>query len=452
MPTRLILAVLLFGTHQVCQAQAADLAAVYEMARSYDATLQAAEFDFQSAREAVPQARSALLPQLSAGAEASYSKLLDSDIDGDNDFTGSALSLILGQTLFNVASKATLDQAETGVMQAEAQFRSAEQELILRVATAYFDVLRGQANVEFSQSELKAIGRQREQAERRFDVGLVPVTDVREAQAQFDLARSREIVASNQLSTAREALRLVSGIEADTDLETLAEDLPLRRPKPENAEAWVATASEQNLQLLIARFTSESARQQISVARGGRYPTVDLQGVVSSADSDSPQGQDGDTAELRLQLNLPLYTGGSTSSLVSQARADSLAAGQRLVDQERTTAQQTRDSYRAVIAAISQVRALNRALESTQQSYDATDAGFRAGTRTSVDVLQALRDTFSAKSEYANARYDYIINSLNLRLAAGTLTPEDLSNVNRFLAETEIDADENGDGAGTDNS
>ena len=443
--TRLTIALALLGISTIGHAQATDLTQVYERARDHDAAIQAAAFDFEAARERVPQARSALLPQLSAGAEGSYTQLIDQDIDGDDDFTGSTLSLTLGQTLFNQASNAQLGQAETSVMQAEAQFRAEEQNLILRVATAYFDVLRAQANVEFSESELEAISRQREQAERRFDVGLVPITDVREAEAQYDLAVSQEIVARNQLSTAREALRFISGVEQPDTLAVLADDLPLAAPEPADAEAWVATATDQNLPLIIARFTSEAARQQIAVERGARYPTLDLTGALASVTSDQPESPEGESAELRLTLNLPLYTGGRTSSLVTQARAESLAASERLVEQERTTMQQTRDAYRAVIATISQVRALRQALVSTRQSADATEAGFRAGTRTSVDVLQSLRDTFRAQSDYAGARYDYLVNTLNLRFAAGTLNDEDLTTINRFLSAPESDSDSEGE-------
>jgi outer membrane protein len=296
--------------------------------------------------------------------------------------------------------------------------------------------LRAGANVEFSQSELEAISRQLEQAERRFDVGLVPVTDVRSAQAQYDLAVAQEIAASNQLSTAQEALVLVSGLNPDT-LSPLAEDLPLLPPAPANIDSWVDTAMDQNLELVIARLENDNTQTQVEIERASRYPTLDLVGTAASSTTDLTGRSDADVAEIKLQLTLPILTGGLINSRIAQARASALSSDDKLIAQERATIQQTRDGYRGVQASISLVKALRQALDSTQKSAEATEAGFRAGTRTSVEVLQALRDTFSARSEYASARYDYIINSLNLKAAAGNLSENDIYSINRFLTNPE---------------
>jgi len=417
----------------VSSASATDLREIYKRAREYDAAIQSAEHDFAAAKQNLPIARSAFLPQIGAGFDAS---LNDINSDRSETFPATSLQLSISQTLFNKANWALLNQAETGVLQAGTQYQAAQQSLILRVASAYFDVLRAQANVEFSQSELQAIGRQREQAERRFDVGLVPITDVREAQAQFDLAVAQEIVASNNLSAAREALLVVSGTNPEL-LAPLAEDLPLSAPDPADIDAWVTLAAEQNLELTIARFVSRSAQQSVAIERGARYPTLDLLGLGSSNTTEQENSDDRDQGELRLELRLPIYTGGRTKALVAQAQAESLSAAEQLINQERATTQQARVAYRDVTATISQVRALRQALESTQKAAEAIDAGFRAGTRTSVDVLSALRDTFRAQSDYASARYDYIINTLNLKAAAGTLTEEDLLAINKFLVPIE---------------
>ncbi|MFK8079611.1 MAG: TolC family outer membrane protein [Granulosicoccus sp.] len=411
-------------------AQGTDLRTVYEQAKNYDADYQAAQFDLQAAEQNVPLARSAFLPQLTFGAELGLATKAD---DGEGPYEETGLSLTLNQSVFNRSNGKLIDQAEIGVQQAQAQYAAIGQTLILRVATAYFDVLRAQANVEFSQSELQAISRQREQAERRFDVGLVPITDVRSAQAQYDLAVAQEIAASNQLSTAREALLRISGVDSDL-LTPLANDLPLTPPNPANIDAWVERAKEQNLELVIAQLATENSGTQVAIERASRYPTLDLVGSAASTTTEEVIGRDGELASIRLQLRLPLYTGGRINSQVAQAKAQARASEQQLLAQERTTTQQTRDAYRGVRASISRVRALRQALVSTQQSAEATDAGFRAGTRTSVDVLQALRDTFRAQSDYAGARYDYIINTLNLRAASGILVEDDLYAINRFLA------------------
>ncbi|MGQ7845956.1 TolC family outer membrane protein [Granulosicoccus sp. 3-233] len=416
-------------------ASATDLEDVYEQARQYDAEYSAARYDLEAARQLIPTARSSFLPQLAFGAEAGLTTLAD---DGEGPYEDTALSLSLSQTLFNRAFGKTLDQAEITVLQAEAQYAALGQALILRVATAYFEVLRSQAIVEFSQSELEAISRQLEQAERRYDVGLVPITDVRSAQAQHDLAVAQEIAASNQLSTAREALVLISGVNTES-LAQLADDLPLLPPEPADIDAWVDQALEQNLELLIARYAEESSTTQVAIERASRYPTLDLVGTAASNTTDQTLRSDSDVAEIKLQLSVPILTGGRINAQVAQARAEALSAGEQLLAQERATTQQTRDGYRGVQASISRVKALRQALESTRKSAEATEAGFRAGTRTSVEVLQALRDTFSARSDYAGARYDYIINTLNLKAASGTLSESDLLSVNRFLAEPESD-------------
>lgn len=411
----------------------ADLREVYDQARLNDAEYSSAKFDLEAARQLQPLARSAFLPQLTFGGEVGIGTLAD---DGEGPYNETALSLSLSQTLFNRANSKLLDQAEQNVMQAEAQYRALGQTLILRVATAYFDVLRAQVNLEFSQSELEAISRQLEQAERRFDVGLVPVTDVRSAQAQHDLAVAQEIEARNQVSTAREALLLITGENPD-QLALPSDDLPLTAPEPANIDAWVDLAKEQNLDLVIARLLNDSTNTQVDIERASRYPTLDLVGSAASSTTDRITSSDADVAELSLQLQLPILTGGRVKAQVAQAQALARSSDDLLLAQERATVQQTRDGYRGVQATISRVQALRQALVSTQQAAEATEAGFRAGTRTSVEVLQALRDTFSAQSDYAGARYDYIINSLSLKAAAGTLSENDIDSVNNFLSMPE---------------
>lgn len=412
-------------------ASSAGLKEVYELALQYDAEYSAAQYDLQSARESLPLARSTFRPQATFVGEAGIGTLAD---DGEGLYEETSLALSISQSVFNRANSELLDQAKMGVMQAEAQYAAIGQALILRVATAYFDVLRAEANLEFSQSELEAIRRQLEQAEGRFEVGLVPITDVRAAQAQRDLAVAQEIDARNQLSTAREALLLISGVNPG-ELATLAEVLPLEPPKPANIDAWVDMAKEQNLELVIARLARDSSDTQIAIERAARYPTLDLVGSAASTTTGSPISSDADIAEIKLQLSVPILTGGRVNAQVAQAKAESLSRGEQLMAQVRTTTQQTRDGYRGVQASISRVSALKQALVSTQQSAEATEAGFRAGTRTSVEVLQALRDTFSARSDYAGARYDYILNRLNLQAAAGTLSENDVTAIDQYLVE-----------------
>lgn len=412
------------------QAQAVDLQETFALAEQYDATIRAAEYDYDSAIERLPIARSAFRPQLNLSLNGERN---DQDNDDFPSFDVFTLTLSLSQSLFNLENWAIVDQAKLGVKQAEAQLLAQKQNLILRTANTYFDVLRAQVEVEFSRSELEAIARQKEQAERRFDVGLVPVTDVRSAQAQYDLAIAAEIAAKNNLENALGAMEVLTG-QIPESISTLAADLPLVVPDPANTDEWVSLAMDQNLDLVAARLSAKTAVAGVKSVRGSRYPTIDLVGVGQTVNHEKP-GRDLDAGLLRLEISVPVYTGGLISAQVRQAKAESASAEQNLLSKERSTAQQTRDAFRGVTGSIARTNALQQALVSTRKSAEATDAGFRAGTRTSVEVLQALRDVFAAESDLAGARYDYIINYLSLKAAAGTLTQNDLIPINNFLVK-----------------
>lgn len=413
-------------------ANAADLTDAYTKAKQYDATMKSAEYDYQSAIQRLPLAKSAFKPQLNLAFDATRN---DQNDDIFSSFDVFQLSLSLRQSIFNRENSAIVDQAEYGVKQAEAQFLAQQQNLILRSATTYFDVLRAKAEAQFSASELDAIARQREQANRRFEVGLVPVTDVRSAQAQYDLAVAAKIAAENSLDKAQGAIQVLTG-EIPEVTATLADDMPFVSPDPANDNAWVALALEQNLDLIASRLAAKSAEAGVASIRGSRLPTLDLVGVAQASENDKP-GRDLEAGLLRLELRMPIYSGGRISSQVNQARADSGSASQQLLSKERLVAQQARDAYRGVTGSIARANALKQALVSTRKSAEATDAGFRAGTRTSVEVLNALRDVFRAESDYAGARYDYIINYLSLKAAAGTLSEDDLLPINNFLVTTD---------------
>ena len=411
------------------QASAAGLFEIYELARDYDADLKAAEYDYAAASENVSISRSTLRPSLDFNLSAG---IRDATPDGDGSYDNQTAILRGRQTLFNFANMVALDQAKLGVEQARAQLEAQRQNLMLRVATAYFDVLRAQAELLFRRSELDAIGRQKEQNERRFEVGLVPVTDVKDAQAQFDLASAQEIASANRLSTAQEALIVVSGADP-TQLQELLDTAPLVAPVPADIDAWVNLAKEQNIPLVISRLAAESAKEQIRGTRAGRYPNLDLVLEGIQRDTGFTNGSDQDSAEIRLELTLPLLTGGRVSAEIRQAKMQALSAGQQLAAQSRATVQNTRDSYRSVVADISRVNALQQALISTQKSLEAQEAGFAEGLLTSLEVLRSLRDTFRAQSDYSSARYDYIINSLNLKQAAGILQESDLQLIDSWL-------------------
>ncbi|MDJ0880976.1 MAG: TolC family outer membrane protein [Gammaproteobacteria bacterium] len=414
--------------------QAINLVEIYAKAQQQDAELMIALSQLESSRQALPLAQSANRPQVNLSANSTFQDQ-GNTLTGDDEQTSVGYSLNLQQSLYNSENWAQSDAAEATVLQAEADYESAIQDLIVRVTEAYFDILSAQDNVEFTQAEKNAIGRQLEQAKKRFEVGLIAITDVKEAQASYDLSLSSEIIALNGLDNAKEALQLIIGEPLIEPLATLGEEVDLVIPEPANGEAWVEQALQNNLSLASAQAGLKAANENRKIARSGRKPTVNLNASYQDNSIDSDQNGDFDTDDLTLsiQLDYPLYTGGRTSSAIQQAEADYATAQNNLMLQKRLVAQQTNNAYLAVVSGIGQVNALNQALISTTAALEATEAGFDVGTRTSVDVLISLRETYRSRRDYASARYDYLINTLKLKQAAGVLTDQDLSNINQWL-------------------
>lgn len=417
-------------------AVAADLMGVYAQARENDPRFATAQAEYRAAREAAPQARAAVLPQVTLSA-GYFENEEESNTGGDtSSFDSEQARLTLRQTLFDWGDFAGLDRADAIVAEAEATLASAEQDLIIRVAEAYFNVLGARDNLRFAKAEKKAIGRQLEQARERFDVGLIPVTDVKEAQASFDLSVSREISAINQLNNTLEALRTITGSPPGL-LAGIAVELELAPPDPDQPSDWVRRALEQNPDYLAARAAAETARFEIKQARAGHYPTIDLVAQHSRQDTQfaGSIASDTETDSIGVELQWTLFAGGATSSQSGEARARFQAAQSRVVSARRELEQGTRNVYRTLMASIAQVRALGQAVESNQAATEATEAGFRVGTRTAVDVLNSLRDLFQAQRDFARARYAYVLNRLRLEQSAGTLTVDDVREVNTWLGE-----------------
>lgn len=417
---------------------AADLLSVYQRAEAEDAEFAQAQARFEAAEQQWPQARAAVLPQVNASASRSEVDNTDEISGNSTSFDQERYQLELTQTLFDWSAFANLDRADAAVARAEADLATARQELIVRVAEAYFDVLTARDGLRFAQAEKRAVERQLEQARERFEVGLIPITDVKEAQASFDLAVSRELEAQNELDRAREALRRIVGRRTSA-LEDVDEELPLKPPEPPEPNAWVDRAVEQNPDLLAARSATEAARHGLREARGGYYPEVELFARRSHTDSSFTQaGQvvpsEETDDEIGVQLTWNLFAGGRTSARSGEARAEFQEAQAAFTDARRGVQQRTRDSFRAVETSLAQVRALRQAVESNRSRVEATRSGFEVGTRTSVDVLNAVRDLYRAQSDLSEARYDYIVNRLRLKRAAGALTVEDVRRVNGWLS------------------
>ncbi|NNJ97704.1 MAG: TolC family outer membrane protein [Gammaproteobacteria bacterium] len=423
--------------------QALDLKEALERAEKYDAALRIAMSDYMAAEEAYPQSRANLLPDLTAGGfyqrnDTTRENSTGAIPDVDSNFTTKGYDITLNQIIFNKTFWDTMEQSKALVAQAAANYEVAKQDLILRTARAYFNVLGAHDNVAFTRAEKEAISRQLEQSRERFNVGLIAITDVRESQASFDNAVANEIVAKNTLRNNIEALRVIIGDPVD-DLAPLAETIPLLLPEPADIDQWQNMALDNNLNLKASRFGLTAAKENYQANRGGHYPTLNLSAAhtYDSADGspfgDAFGGADNTNNNVAVQLAIPLYQGGGVSSRVRQANAQVWSA-QAVVDQSvRTTVQQLRDAYLGVEASVSSVEAFHQALISAKTSVEATEAGFEAGTRTSVDVLLVQGRQFEAERNYARSRYDYLLVLLELQQAAGSLNRDDVWQINQWL-------------------
>ena len=435
-------------------ATAADLDAVYQRALTNDPLIREAEANRLASRESKPQALAALLPQVNGSGRYNDSdtKLTSTDItppappipfNRDTDGTSKAWDLSLRQSVFSWQNWAALRRADAEVAQAEADYQTAQQDLILRTSEAYFNVLAAQDTLEAAQAAHDAIGRQLEQSEKRFEVGLIAVTDVQEAKAAFDSATAALIQAKRTLATTGERLRELTGDTFD-ELSKPGAEMPLTGPNPANPEDWVQLAMNQNSRLISSRLGADITRANISSERGGHFPSLDL--VVSRSHFEAASditgtsvGQDDtdqDDTTYSLQVTVPIFTSGGTSSRVRQAQYRHTAARERLERTARETERETRDAYLGVNSEVARVQSLRQAVESAQTALQATEAGYEVGTRTSVDVLEARRRLFESQTNYARSRYDYLLNVLRLQLAAGTLDAKGLADINALLTES----------------
>ncbi len=432
-----IVSVVLALTVSSTETMAVDLVQIYEQAEASDPLYQQSIAGYNAILEFKPQARSQLLPSVNLSANTASN---DQDIStrgiggsGTIDFNSHGYSLDLRQPVFRFDRFLALKQADSQIDTAEAQLGAAQQDLIIRVAERYFEVLASLDNLEFVRAEKTALNRQLEQAKQLFDVGLVAITDVQEAQAGYDRAVAEEIRAENTVDNTREALREITG-EYHTELLPLSEDMPLVSPEPSVIDDWTKVSQEQNLLVIAARHDLETARQRINIERSGHLPTLD---IVASKGYDSTGGRFGgaqiQAEAIGLELNMPLYQGGLVNSRTREARYRYDQALERLEERLRLAQRQTRESFLGVISGISEVEAFNQAVISSETALQSTEAGFEVGTRTAVDVVNSQRTRLQAKRDYARARYNYILDSLRLKQAAGTLSPVDLNDINSWL-------------------
>jgi len=334
--------------------------------------------------------------------------------------------------VFNFELWVQLSQANNQIAQSEAEYANALQDLMQRTIKSYLDVLLAKDSLQFAISEKAALARQLEQAQQRFDVGLIAITDVLEAQSGYDRARSREIFAENGVDNAKEALREIIG-EFEGKLILLPTAMPLMKPEPLDINKWAATADQQNLGVISAQNQAEVARKNIELQRSGHYPTLDIVGSYSIQDNSSSFGLRGDVGQIGLELNVPVFEGGAVNSRTRKAHYDFNAAKDSLQAVRRAIRRQVKDAYRGVLSTISQVEALRATVKSSLSALEATEAGFEVGTRTMVDVVNEQRNLFEAQNNLSEARNNYLLNWVSLKESASSLSQKDLETLNNLL-------------------
>ena len=432
----------LFLLSSATTSSALDLSEAIALAQQYDTTFQAAYATYLATIETSSQTTSAVLPQIGFNAfiqegRSEVDRTGTPVIKTDNNNNG--YSVNLNQVIYNKSVFDELDRGDAIEAKAVADLEAAKQDTIVRVATAYFDVLTAIDNLETAAAEKKAISKQLEQSKERFNVGLSAITDVKEQQASYDISVADEIIAINNLSNTREALRVIINTYPD-ELKIAREDIPLVVPEPTDINAWQEKALQNNFTLLSARYSVDAAQSAYNGSKGGHYPTLSLNASYGVVDSDPRESSFGAVPETEntdgkiiLSLDIPIYSGGFTSSTVRQ-KSSELNLSKALHEQEkRRTIALARSAYLTVEADIATVRARKQAVISTQTSLDATIAGYDAGTRTSVDVLLSQRLLYSSQRDYSVARYAYITNSLELKRIAGILGGTDVTEINKWL-------------------
>jgi outer membrane protein len=435
---------------------------IYQRALINDPVIREAEAQFLATSEVKAQARSSILPSLSLSASMSDSSSTTDRpqdpvtgqpdpnfLNTDSNSESTNMSLNLSQTLFNWGQYLTYKQADKTIMRAETSLASAQQDLIIRVAQAYFNVLSAQDLLAADIAARDALELQLEQANTRFEVSLIPITDVQEAQAGYDQAVASVIGSQRTLATARESLREIIN-DYVTALRGPQQQLPLVTPNPENVDEWVDIAQAQNLALVAARIAAEIADDDVTISRSSRFPTLSLSASSSDRSSTAttttflanggtlpgsgvPRESGGDSASISLSLNVPIFNGGANGSRVRQAVQQRRVTIETVERIARQTERQTRDAYLGVVSEISRVEALRQALQSTQTALESTQAAEEVGQRTRVDVVNALNAVRRAETTYASARYEYLMNILRLKQAAGSLTESDLAEIDDWL-------------------
>ena len=433
---------------------------IYQLALKNDPTLRSAQATYKADLQNENLAKAGLLPQISASASYTDSSTdvknqqeflfgstpFTNNSAGENETERQSLNITLDQNLFNLSSWFTFKGGQQQTVLAEAQFASAQQELIVRVAQAYLEVLRATDNLRASRAQEKATARQLEQTEERFDVGLIAITDVHEARAGNDLALAQRLADEGSLGIAKEGLALLTGQQHD-NLWLLSEGYAIENPTPADVSEWTTFARENNLDLKATQATVQLAKTLAQSKKAAHLPTLSARVAYEDTETDSvesrtspqridlPSFSESQGLSVTFNLNAPIYAGGANIAQRKKAYAEYHAALEKNSGTMRTVLQNTRSLHLQVRTDVARSNARKQAMVSSRSALEATQAGYDVGTRNIVDVLTAQQNLFGSMRDYANTRYDYILNSLRLKQLAGTLSPQDIADLNGGLIQ-----------------
>ena len=418
-----------------------NLADVYELALKNDPLLKAAEATYRAGKENRTQGIAGLLPTLSVGGSTNWNEYRVEEQIIDQYNSNSYLAS-LNQPIFRLDKWFQFERGTALSEAASAEFAYQQQETMIRVASAYFNVLNSIDSLNAARAEEKAIGRQKDLAKKRFDVGLAAITEVQETQAAFDLTVVSRIAREAQLDSARESLTSIVGRDIKL-LSPLSDNFEISLPDPLDRESWVSLGLKNNYQLKAAKLQRDAAQASARSTASNHLPQIDLVGRVSK--STSKQGKFGgfiqnplfgveqDTRQYSIQFNLPLYAGGAISSARRQAYANYDRSKEQAIYAERSTVRDVRSNHFGVQTQVANVTARKQALASAESALEATQIGYEVGTRNTVDLLEAQKRLFQAQRDYASSRYDYIISMLRLKASVGSLSPKDLMNISNQM-------------------
>jgi len=421
-----------------CTTFAEDLSTILNLAIDADPTIKQAEETKLAALELIPQARAQLLPTVAVSANTTYNNTNNQLLGRYNTFSFGAT---LSQSIFNISNWLKYQQADDSVKSAVASYEDAKQDLIVRVTQQYFNILKALDDLNFAKAERKAFAQHLAETRQKFKAGVIAITDVNEAQAQYDTSVAQEISAVNEFSNQKEIMGEITGIPAK-EISILKYNISLHPPQPSNIEYWVETSVTQNFGIQSKAFDVEAAKKNKEVQRAGHYPTIQADGSTTKAKSAPPSPVNANTNSIGLTLTIPIFSGGLITSKTRQAAHQYELTVQQALDTKRKVISNIRQSYRGVLTQISQIKALQQSVISGKSALDATQAAFEVGTRTIVDVLNSQKDLLNAKSNLSKARYDYILNSFKLKRFAGNLQIEDVNIINSWLQPAPATADD----------